>query len=288
MAFNWAHATDPNAKLFYNDYGGEGLGAKSDAIYALVQGMISRGVPINGVGLEMHLQLAGAPSESDISANIARLGALGLEVHISEMDVRLAVNANGVASAADLASQATLYQNVLSACQANSNCTEFLTWGITDLYSWIPSSFPGYGAGLLLDQQYNPKPAYTSVADTLRSNAPSHPAFFAGEDFLSGTAYYLQFPDSSLFGYYEYLSSSILYHFERGYEAFISGAGGSIYFYDFGSGHWWYTSPSLFPTVYDFTLGTWIYYFPDTKNAGHYSTNPRYFSNLTTGKIFTM
>jgi len=167
-AFQLAHAADPNAKLFYNDYGGEGLGGKSDAIYALVQGMMGRGVPINGVGLEMHLTLQGAPSESDISANMARLGALGLEVHVSEMDVRLAVGANGNASAADLASQATLYQNVLSACVANSNCTSFLTWGVTDLYSWIPSSFTGFGAGLLFDQQYNPKPAYTSVSAALR------------------------------------------------------------------------------------------------------------------------
>jgi endo-1,4-beta-xylanase len=177
MAFQWAHAADPNAKLFYNDYGGEGAGAKSDAIYALVQGMIGRGVPINGVGLEMHLELAGAPSESDISANMARLGALGLEVHVSEMDVRLAVDANGNASAADLASQAALYQNVLAACQANSNCTAFLTWGVTDLYSWIPGSYPGYGAGLLLDRQYTPKSAYTSVSGALRStSAVTRPA----------------------------------------------------------------------------------------------------------------
>jgi endo-1,4-beta-xylanase len=168
-AFALAHAADPNAKLFYNDYGGEGLGGKSDAIYALAQGMIGRGVPINGVGLEMHLTLSGPPSESDISANMARLGALGLEVHVSEMDVRLAVGANGNASAADLASQATLYRNVLSACQANSNCTAFLTWGVTDLHSWIPSSFPGFGVGLLLDGQYNPKPAYTSVSAALGS-----------------------------------------------------------------------------------------------------------------------
>ncbi|MGA3019513.1 MAG: endo-1,4-beta-xylanase, partial [Bryobacteraceae bacterium] len=173
MAFQWAHAADPDAKLFYNDYGGEGLGAKSDAIYALVQGMISRGVPINGVGLEMHLTLQGAPSEGDISANMARLGALGLEVHVSEMDVRLAVDTNGHASAADLASQATLYQNVLAACQANSNCTAFLTWGVTDLHSWIPGSFPGYGAGLLLDEQYHSKPAYTSVSAALSSASPT-------------------------------------------------------------------------------------------------------------------
>jgi endo-1,4-beta-xylanase len=139
-----AHAADPNAKLFYNDYGGEGMGAKSNAIYALVQGMISRGVPINGVGLEMHLTPA-VPSESDISANMARLGALGLEVHVSEMDVAAAGDANGNATAADLASQATLYQNVFAACQANSNCTAFLTWGVTDLHSWIPSFSPGSG-----------------------------------------------------------------------------------------------------------------------------------------------
>jgi endo-1,4-beta-xylanase len=168
-AFQLAHAADPNAKLFYNDYGGEGVGGKSDGIYAMVQGMISRGVPINGVGLEMHLSLSGPPTEAAISANMARLGALGLEVHVSEMDVRLLVDSNGNASASDLASQATLYQNVFGACQANANCTAFLTWGVTDLHSWIPSSFPGYGAGLLLDPQYNHKPAYNSVSANLQT-----------------------------------------------------------------------------------------------------------------------
>jgi uncharacterized protein (TIGR03437 family) len=123
----------------------------------------------------MHLTLSGAPSESDISANMARLGALGLEVHVSEMDVRLAVDAGGNASAADLASQATLYQNVFAACQANANCTAFLTWGVTDLHSWIPSSFPGFGAGLLLDAQYNPKPAYTAVSGAMHPAAAPPP-----------------------------------------------------------------------------------------------------------------
>jgi hypothetical protein len=73
-----------------------------------------------------------------------------------------------------------------------------------------------------------------------------------------------------------------------GYEAFLPSSGGLIYFFDFASGHWWYTGSNLFPNVYDFTLGAWIYYFPDTKNPGHYTTNPRYFANLTTGQVFTM
>jgi hypothetical protein len=73
-----------------------------------------------------------------------------------------------------------------------------------------------------------------------------------------------------------------------GFEAFIPSTAGQIYFYDFTSGHWWYTSSGLFPYLYDFTLNTFIYYFPNAKNMGTYTTNPRYFSNLTTGNIFTM
>jgi uncharacterized protein (TIGR03437 family) len=98
------------------------------------------------------------------------------------MDVRLAVNSSGDASAADLASQATLYQNVFAACQANSNCTAFLTWGVTDLHSWIPSTFSGFGAGLLLDQQYNHKPTYNSVSANMQteSAAATRPVIFPG------------------------------------------------------------------------------------------------------------
>src|SRR5262249_20064830 len=49
LAFRFAHETDPNALLFYNDYGAETLNAKSDAIYAMVSDFVKRGVPINGV-----------------------------------------------------------------------------------------------------------------------------------------------------------------------------------------------------------------------------------------------
>jgi hypothetical protein len=87
---------------------------------------------------------------------------------------------------------------------------------------------------------------------------------------------------------YNFPSSSILYHYDMGFEAFIPGTGSDVYLYDFASSHWWYTSAGLFPYLYDFTLNNWIFYFTDSKNAGHYSTNPRYFSDLTTGMIITM
>jgi endo-1,4-beta-xylanase len=165
MAFRWARDADPTAKLFYNDTGGEGLGAKSDAVYNLVAGLVSRGVPIDGVGLQMHATLAGAPSASSISTNLKRLGALGLEVHITEMDVRLPVPA----SANDLAVQAAVYRNVLSACLENSNCTALLTWGVSDANSWIPAAYPGFGAALLFDPQFLPKPAMAAIEGLLES-----------------------------------------------------------------------------------------------------------------------
>jgi hypothetical protein len=129
----------------------------------------------------------------------------------------------------------------------------------------------------------------TQVVFTLmNTNAQLPTAFFTGEASLGSGVYYLQSPSGNLFGYYNFPSSSMLYHYDMGFEGFIAGPGDTIYFYDFSSSHWWYTSNSLFPYLYDFNLRTWIYYFPNTKAVGHYTANPRYFSNLSSGLIFTM
>jgi hypothetical protein len=113
-------------------------------------------------------------------------------------------------------------------------------------------------------------------------------AFFTGEVSLGSGVEYLQFPNSIAFGYYTFVAGTIFYHYDMGYEAFVPGSASDVYLYDFTSGHWWYSSSSLFPYLYDFTMKNWIYYFPNTTSPGHYTTSPRYFSNLTTGQIFTM
>jgi uncharacterized repeat protein (TIGR01451 family) len=127
-----------------------------------------------------------------------------------------------------------------------------------------------------------------SASDSTTITQSGHPAFFAGEDALGNGVYYLQLPGGNPFGYYTYLANGWIYQFDMGYESISPGVGQTVYLWDLSTGHWWYTSTSLFPYMYDFTLNTWIYYFPDPKNAGHYTTNPRYFDNLTTGQIFTM
>jgi hypothetical protein len=126
------------------------------------------------------------------------------------------------------------------------------------------------------------------AAVLIESDFTIAPAFFSGEVGLGSGVEYLQFPNGNVFGYYNLSNFPIFYHYDLGFEAFVDGGNGSAFLYDFTSAHWFYTSPSLFPYLYDFTLNAWLYYFPDTKSPGHYTSNPRYFSNLTTGKVFTM
>ncbi len=123
-------------------------------------------------------------------------------------------------------------------------------------------------------------------------------AFLPWEQGATPVENYWQFQDGNPFGYYSVLEgsassqTSIIDHVDMGFEYVQAGSiPGSLYLYDFASGHWWYTSSSQFPYLYDFTLNTWIYYFPNSSfysPAGHYTTNPRYFANMTTSQIFTM
>jgi endo-1,4-beta-xylanase len=163
LAFQLAHQADPDALLFYNDYGAEEMNRKSDAVYELVKGMLARGVPVHGVGLQMHITSNRPPDWQAVGENIARLNALGLEVHITELDVRIL----GEPTEKTLAQQAQVYGEVLETCLAADACTAFVTWGFTDRYSWVPGFFDGFEAALPFDDTYQPKPAYDALKDVL-------------------------------------------------------------------------------------------------------------------------
>lgn len=149
QAFRWAHKADPKASLFYNEgVHSEGLNRRSDAMYAMLRDFKARGVPIDGIGLQMHV----SPPEFDLSQvapNMARLTELGLQVHITELDVDLPVDSNGSFSKDDLARQAEIYRDVVRVCMQNPRCTAIQTWGFTDKYSWIGSHSHGTRGGAL-------------------------------------------------------------------------------------------------------------------------------------------
>lgn len=177
QAFRWAHEADPGALLFYNEAEGEAMNEKSDAIYAMVRDMKRRGVPIHGVGLQMHI-LNLKPDLDGIAANIRRLTKIGLQVHITEMDVALPVDADGrPRDPADLQRQAEIYGRVTADCFSTPGCTTIQTWGFTDKYSWIRSWTRGNkGSATVFDGEYRPKPAYQALRSVLRQLPQSTPA----------------------------------------------------------------------------------------------------------------
>ena len=135
-------------------------------------------------------------------------------------------------------------------------------------------------------------PAKPSSAARAPVTAAVHPSFFAGEAALSNGVYYLALPNGNPFGYYSYLPDpNYIYHFDLGYEYIVDAndGNGGLYLYDFASSHWWYTGRNYpFPYIYDFSRQAFLYYYPDTNNAGHYTTNPRYFYDFSADHILTM
>lgn len=167
QVFRWAHQADPHALLFYNEAEGEGMNRKSDLIYAMVKDFKRRGVPIDGVGLQLHVSALDADVPA-IAANIARLTALGVQVHITEFDVSLPVNSDVTPRAVDLERQADVYRSIVRACLNSPGCTAIQTWGFTDKYSWIGSHSRGArGQALPFDRAYQPKASYRALLKEL-------------------------------------------------------------------------------------------------------------------------
>jgi endo-1,4-beta-xylanase len=160
-ALRAARAADPDAKLYLNDYNTDGIGAKSDGMYNLVKSLKAQGVPIDGVGFQGHLILGQVPST--MRANLQRFADLGVDVAVTELDIRMTLPATD----AKLAQQKADYRAVTDACVAVSRCQGVTVWGFTDSDSWIPDVFEGQGAATPYNESYQPKPAYYGIAESL-------------------------------------------------------------------------------------------------------------------------
>ena len=163
LAFRFAREADPDAKLYYNDYGAEGAGPKSDGVFALLSKLKREGVPVDGVGLQTHVTTAPIPR---FEANLVRFAHLGLDIVLSEVDVRL--KRTETADATALERQAAAYRRIARGCVRQPRCRGIVVWGVDDSDSWIPDvAFGGYGAPLLFDGDLKPKPAYDAFRRAL-------------------------------------------------------------------------------------------------------------------------
>ena len=157
-AFVWAHQADPEAKLILNDYGVEGKGwGKTEALYNLASRLRNSGIPIDGVGLQCHMD-AGLNYISSIEQNIARYQKANFLCRITELDLGIDNN-----TAAALQQQGEDFYRLARIAMKYDNCGMLMIWGLTDDLTWRSGRRP-----LLYDANNQPKPAYYGVHAALR------------------------------------------------------------------------------------------------------------------------
>lgn len=187
MAFQWAHETDPNVKLYINEGGIEHKGQKWDQLLALVTKLKSHNVPIDGIGFQSHLDTHYAYPLSELTDNMNILADMGMDSQVSEFDVLMstAVTLPWTAkpidnpTVADYAAQARLYKDTLNACIVAKHCSAFIMYG-----EWDPGTFADAtwkdpsGAYYkpfrpnILNADLKQKPAFIAMADEVRQAIP--------------------------------------------------------------------------------------------------------------------
>jgi len=165
-ALEIAHAADPDAKLYVNDFVIERPGPKQDRMVRLASELLAAGAPLDGVGFQGHIQIPFAPTnlptQAELEAAFRRFTALGLEVEVTELDVTLPSS-----SPCQLDFQRETYRAVFAACLAVDGCTGVTVWGLTDADTWVQRFFNQPGYPLPFDALFAPKPAYYGMRDAL-------------------------------------------------------------------------------------------------------------------------
>lgn len=164
-AFRLAREADGEARLVYNDDAIAWDNARSRGVAALVQAWKADGVPVDAVGMEMHLTAGRAPPQSTVQGRIRAFAALGVAVEITELDVRVGHLA-GAERGRHIA-QARAYYDAVRACVVEPACDRITFWGFTDAHS----PWPTQDAPALLDADYAPKPAWRAVKAALEGRA---------------------------------------------------------------------------------------------------------------------
>ncbi len=185
-AFEFAHAADPDAELYYNDYGNETAGKRAKTV-RLVRELKAKGVRLDAVGIQAHLQLQDADAPDRLDQAIAAFAAEGVKVMLTELDVDVLPRATRGADIAvrerggadpyrsglppDVAdAQARFYGRIFRAVLKHPGVVTRVTfWGAHDGASWLnfyPVAFRT-NHPLLWDRALQPKPAFAAVLDVL-------------------------------------------------------------------------------------------------------------------------
>ncbi|MBX6721771.1 MAG: endo-1,4-beta-xylanase, partial [Dactylosporangium sp.] len=160
-AFNQEYAADGAdrpVKLFINDYNTE-IGDKQERYRALVDRLLARGVPLDGVGHQFHVSL-----NTPISALAGALNRFadidGIVQAVTELDITVGTPV----TQARLIEQGHYYRDAFALFRdyhaAHGNLFSVTIWGLTDNRSWRSTQAP-----LVFDAGLQAKPAYYGITD---------------------------------------------------------------------------------------------------------------------------
>lgn len=165
-AFIWARQADPNAVLILNDFGNETQNSVSDEMYTYIKNARQRGVPIDAIGMQMHIDGNNPPSKESVMENMERFNDIGISVYVTEFDVTMN-NVPGSKKQKEQ-KQAQIYYDMLRACLETDGCKSFALLGVTDKETWynymdgVKDPMP-----LPFDEKYAPKPAFDAMRKAL-------------------------------------------------------------------------------------------------------------------------
>jgi endo-1,4-beta-xylanase len=186
-AFEYAHAADPKAILFYNDYNTENP-KKRDKIFQMVKKLKDAGVPIHGVGLQGHWSINN-PTQQELEKSIQMFSSLGLQVQITELDVSVYTGRQGGQMIQGQRDTSATFTPEMEQLQREKykmafevfrkyrdKITGVTFWNVSDRYSWLDrrgrKNYP-----LLFDTNRQPKKAYWEVVNFKKENKTNQDVF---------------------------------------------------------------------------------------------------------------
>ncbi|MFL6239891.1 MAG: endo-1,4-beta-xylanase [Actinomycetes bacterium] len=167
LAFKWTHEADPEAQLYYNETSAEEPNEKFAVEYKMVQTLQRAGVPLTGVGLQMHRRDLLIPTKKQVHTVLGAFAAIGVRTEITEMDQGLPLPA----SDSDLVAEGRNFQQMTEACLLVRLCTGVTIWGVDDKSRYQQLINANRGAATLFDRLEQPKPAYYGVRRALQFGA---------------------------------------------------------------------------------------------------------------------
>jgi endo-1,4-beta-xylanase len=166
-AFIWAREADPDAILILNDFGNETEGDISNLMYTYIKDAKARGIPIDGLGMQMHISGESIPPKDKVISNMRRFADLGVKIYVTEFDVNMH-NFNGSNEDKDK-KQAEIYKELVGACVevGPEVCPNFGFLGLVDRQSWYQGIGIKDAEPLMFRDDYTPKPAFFAVREAL-------------------------------------------------------------------------------------------------------------------------